>query len=266
MSDRRKNTPEAGVNAKPDESGSSEDVESRIALARILLLGQGDLRLIQPRFDAWRQEFLGDCQASPTARSTLNALRQHDAEHVVLWLLFLRRNYADQFRKMRQDVRAAANRLERLNRAIVVAQQRKSENDPRAPMFVQRAVAALKALLDMPYAFAKPPKYRMADDLETFGDAANAYPQLRTLSPEQLRIKARILDGRQFLFMASLHAEECGVTLGAARICALAACAGRAPSRASIKRFFSELRSKPEVIQEFRSQLPVTLNPLTSKD
>jgi hypothetical protein len=163
---------------------------------------------------------------------------------------------------MLEDVETVANRLEKLNRAIAVARQRKRQNDLRA-MFNERVHAALDALINAPYPFAWPDPYKKLDDVETFGDATNEYPQLRAFSPEQFRTRARVLDGRQFLFLVRLHAKQCGEELGAGQICALAACAGRAPSRASLKRLFRELESQPEIVSEFLKSLPPVTRPIS---
>jgi hypothetical protein len=214
------------------------------------------LRQIQPEFDAWRERFLKRIHGDPTARDAWRALSDCNADRRALVFLFRWADPEGYFPEMRRKAELLANRLERVHRADAVLMQR--ENDPRRAMFVARAQAALMELLETRWPFAWPEDYRNLEDVATFGDAVRVNPALGNLSAEELRRRGRVLDGRVFLYLLRLYASERGLTLGVDRILALAKCArnaGRAPSRAALKRCFAEMESCQEVIESLRASL-----------
>jgi len=175
----------------------------------------------------WLAAFHENVSQDRTARRAWDTLARADLEAAalrVLWTFAL--PPADHVKKAHRAVRRITSGTKVLIRADKVAKGRLKGGDPRAGLFLQRALQAYNDLLrsEMPFADEG---VRVGDWALSRVAAGKGVPDLPSSRKAFVSLGPRgaVSDRKFWLFVLICYAENAGVHLGLERLAALARCA-----------------------------------------
>jgi len=177
----------------------------------------------QAAWELWRDQFLSDCKANPTARNAWRELERAGIARQALLLLWYYAAAEDTIAQFRDGVTEVADNLEKARRAARRAEQ--GHNDTRPQMFAQRKEEKLQAAANSPWVDP------YAEE-RTLADAVKSHPEVAGLSLEEAPNEFRKANEavrrygtKVFLCILRDYAASRGVRLGLGRLVALAECA-----------------------------------------